>query len=555
MVFLTSVRHQNNVIFPEEVFGLPLNKGSVTIVPTLVNSPRPRLGVGRGGGGLVGGARRGRPPMAVQYATGGLITKGGLGTAGRLSGKRHTTPQAVLNKSVVITPAQRTGGAAGRGIVTKGLKDIQLRPKPQISSPKAGPAPILGKIVKKIEKKEERESDDVVEAISTTSQATTTSTTTTDTTTTDLATPTGKASPVETLSDEKIEEITEEVASQTHSEVVLGQPSRTAVGFTRDTPQLAGLTGDARTGIVKPQVQARAEAVRDTQKTQPQNTTTTAAQSRPTASLTPLQSISNLLPQSTAVTSGYTQTQGYTQTPQPLFQPFLQPQNTAGTSNTSLASNVAQVAPQIHPTVTTSPVSSPITSAAGNFSYATANMDQNAVSRGTDSPLNLSQLLEGQPAGNPVSNSGNSEEISHHSALEYLNYTLSQSSSAFRRPEYPTGLSADLQSLLNSAQQPITSGNPAPASFPSYQAPYQYGANYRPTTSPYSYPAQYPHYPAQYPLSPAPPAQSMGQYGGLHPSPTPPYNSYPTPPPPAPPHARPPYASIGSFAHGPYPPM
>lgn len=568
----------------EEVFGLPLNKGSVTIVPTLVNSPRPRLGVGRGGAGLAGGARRGRPPMAVQYATGGLVTKGSLGTAGRLGGKKPQTPQAVLNKSVVITPAQRTGTSLGRGLITKGLRDIQVRPKMQTSTPKPGPAPILGKNAKKPEVKK---GEDTKECSSVSGNEgvpaapqTAAAATTTEGEVGDDRVSTPKMDSPEQASEEKSSE-TSEGAVQTqpqptqHSEVVLGQPSRSAVGFARDAPQL---TGDARTGIVKPQIQARSDAQKPGQN-QPQSPTFSAAQTRPTASLTPLQSMSNLLPPpaSTATTTntGFaTQTPGFPQTSQPLFQPFLQPQNpSVSTAGSNLGSNVAQVAPQVHPPACAAPSppcvasSSPATTPTTlpQFGYSGVAMDQHgAASRGTESPLNLSQLL-GTPANldtpsatNSTTSTSSAEDLTHHSALEYLNYTLSQSSSAFRRPDYPTGLSADIQSLLNSAQQPVPGGSPAAAAasaFPSYQAPYQYGASYRPGSAPYTYPTQYPHYPAQYPLSPAPPTQPVGQYGGLHPSPTPPYNSYPTPPPPAPPHARPPYTSISGFAHGPYPPM
>ncbi|KAK8371929.1 hypothetical protein O3P69_013526 [Scylla paramamosain] len=537
----------------EEVFGLPLNKGSVTIVPTLVNSPRPRLGVGRGGGGLAGGARRGRPPMAVQYATGGLITKGSLGTAGRLAGKKPQAPQAVLNKSVVITPAQRTGGSLGRALVTKGLRDIQVRPKVHLATPKAGPAPILGKNVKKGEVKKVEEGKEVGgnEGVSTTPQTTTTATTTTEGDADDVRLTTPKMDSPEQVSEEKSSE-TSETVSQTqtqpptatpaqHSEVVLGQPSRTAVGFTRDAPQL---TGDARTGIVKPQIQARTESQKITGNNQNQSPTFSTAQTnRPTASLTPLQSMSNLLPPpaSTASTTnpGFpTQPSGFPQTSQPLFQPFLQPQNpSVSTAGSNLGSNVAQVAPQVHPPASSAPSppyianSSPVTtptSTLSQFSYSGGAAEQAGVTRGPESPLNLSQLLgttsnlDAPSASNTAASNTGADDLTHHSALEYLNYTLSQSSSAFRRPDYPTSLSADLQSLLNSAQQPVAAGNPGAASFPGYQPPYQYSPSYRPTGTPYSYPAQYPHYSPQYPLSPAPPTQPMGQYGGLHHSPTPP---------------------------------
>lgn len=119
-------------------YGLPLNQGSVTIVPTMMNSGRGGLagrGMMRGGamarGGM--GARRGRPPMGSQYAMGQMMGAKGQ-TAVRIvrrpvvNSKGKTTYQtiavpvssntqgALLNKSVVITPANRSGMSA----VTKG---------------------------------------------------------------------------------------------------------------------------------------------------------------------------------------------------------------------------------------------------------------------------------------------------------------------------------------------------------------------------------------------------------------------------------------------------
>ncbi|RXG58736.1 Helicase ARIP4 [Armadillidium vulgare] len=126
---------------PEEAFGMPLNQGSVTIVPTMVNNPRPR-----GGRGGIIPTRRGRPPMSAQYALGQVIPKGT--PKGQMAvrilrkpimssrgGKTYQTiavpvsgsgQGALLNKSVVITPAK-----AGNG--QKFLKDLKISPKVQIT--------------------------------------------------------------------------------------------------------------------------------------------------------------------------------------------------------------------------------------------------------------------------------------------------------------------------------------------------------------------------------------------------------------------------------------
>ena len=101
----------------EEAFGLPLNQGSVTIVPTTSS----RGSRGRGGGQV---NRRGRPPLAAQYALGQIVPKGTpkgqmavrilrkpMG-AGR--GRKNyqtiavpvTSSATLLNKSVVITQAK-----------------------------------------------------------------------------------------------------------------------------------------------------------------------------------------------------------------------------------------------------------------------------------------------------------------------------------------------------------------------------------------------------------------------------------------------------------------
>lgn len=195
---------------------------------------------------------------------------------------------------------------------------------------------------------------------------------------------------------------------------------------------------------------------------------------------------------------------------------------------------------------------------------------------GADSPLSLSHLLNSQ-AFDAVPEDLSSPH-SHASALDYLNYTLSTGTSAFRRPDYQATLSPDLQSLINSAtsQQPLASSLPSaahsatnpsvtsPSPFPSYQPPTypQYAAPYRAGTSvspsPYAaYAGQYPPYATQYPPSLAPHATgtpqppTMGQYGALHAPPNP-YQTYPAPPT----AGRSPYSStLGSFSHGPYPPM
>lgn len=195
---------------------------------------------------------------------------------------------------------------------------------------------------------------------------------------------------------------------------------------------------------------------------------------------------------------------------------------------------------------------------------------------GADSPLNLSHLLNSQVFDAVPEDL--SSPHSHASALDYLNYTLSTGTSAFRRPDYQATLSPDLQSLINSAtsQQSLTSALPSaahssssptvtsPSPFPSYQPPSypQYAPSYRTGTSvsasPYAaYAGQYPPYAAQYPpgLSPhsatTPQPPTMGQYGALHTPPNP-YQTYPAPPTPG----RSPYSStLGGFSHGPYPPM
>ncbi|ROT64173.1 hypothetical protein C7M84_017920 [Penaeus vannamei] len=154
----------------------------------------------------------------------------------------------------------------------------------------------------------------------------------------------------------------------------------------------------------------------------------------------------------------------------------------------------------------------------------------------------------------------------------------SSSTSAFRRPDYQATLSPDLQSLINSAttQQPLATALPSaahvasnpsvtsPSPFPTYQPPTypQYAPSYRAGTSvsasPYAaYAGQYPPYPTQYPPGLTPHAgaaaqpPTMSQYGALHTPPNP-YQTYPAPPTPG----RSPYSSsLGGFSHGPYPPM
>lgn len=449
------------------------------------------------------------------------------------------------------------------------------------------------------------------------------------------------------------------------NEVVLGAPSKSAVGFgMRDlTKPLSSSisSSDSRTGIVKPQVQQ--------------------TPNKPTASLTPLQSMSNLLPpggpgppgaphSSLASTTlphlpPFSSQQAF-HSSQPLFQPFLQQTSqqqqqsgvTSSTTNSSswsksnvdtvssssLGSNVAQVAPHVHQsgmssssTYTASQSSFIPSTTQGQFSGSSGNYgtmstmsstvppttqqsttattyptmsespqlsqqqhqsqqsQQSSLSStlahasgglvpssrsgglgGADSPLNLSHLLNSQVFDSVPEDL--SSPHSHASALDYLNYTLSTGTSAFRRPDYQATLSPDLQSLINSAtsQQSLTSSlpsaahsssNPAvssPSPFPAYQPPTypQYAPSYRTGTSvsasPYAaYAGQYSPYAAQYPPGLAPHAattpqpSAMGQYGALHTPPNP-YQTYPAPPTPG----RSPYSStLGGFSHGPYPPM
>lgn len=472
------------------------------------------------------------------------------------------------------------------------------------------------------------------------------------------------------------------------NEVVLGTPSKSAVGFgMRDLAKpLSGSIStslESRTGIVKPQVQQ--------------------TPNKPTASLTPLQSMSNLLPpdgpgppgtpntshnsSSMSHLSSFSSQQAF-HSSQPLFQPFLQqPQqqqqsqsqqqqqqqqqqtSSAGSSNTSsnsswtkstmetvssasLGSNVAQVAPHVHQagpspsntytttqssflpstthalysssggtygTGTMSGVGSTSTTQQSSSSTTFPTMSESSqlpqqqqqqqqqqsqqiqqsqqsslssslthtgsglvpTSRssglgGADSPLSLSHLLNSQVFDSVPEDL--SSPHSHASALDYLNYTLSTGTSAFRRPDYQATLSPDLQSLINSAttQQPLASALPSaahvasnpsvtsPSPFPTYQPPTypQYAPSYRAGTSvsasPYAaYAGQYPPYPTQYPPGLAPHAgaaaqpPTMSQYGALHTPPNP-YQTYPAPPTPG----RSPYSSsLGGFSHGPYPPM
>ncbi|XP_042205166.1 mucin-6-like [Homarus americanus] len=692
----------------EEVFGLPLNKGSVTIVPTIVNSPRPRMQhMGRGG------ARRGRPPMAMQYATGNIITKGQMPV--RITKKPMTnirggkayqtiampvsggsaTPQALLNKSVVITPATKATALA----TSKAVRNIKLNPKLTVTTtPKgnnAGPSTsgvaatkmtAVPKITKKttlaqlanlhrneklkklnqakkeqekdsgsstvdncksesgeeadgpvnlVSKKEEadspkKEEGESCEAVGGGSDSGAAglgkehhglggSNHLSDSAASEASKMADNSSPLPGKRDDKLGTAdastglvtsdggptTDSSSPSLHSnEVVLGAPSKSAVGFgMRDLakPLSSSVSNsESRTGIVKPQVQQ--------------------TPNKPTASLTPLQSMSNLLPPGG---------------PGPPGAPHT-------ISSASLGSNVAQVAPHVHqsglstsntyagsqspflPSTTQaqfsgnggsygtmSSMSSPMpaTTQQATTTYPTMSdspqlsqqqhqiqqSQQSSLSStlahagsglvhssrsgglgGADSPLNLSHLLNSQVFDAVPEDL--SSPHSHASALDYLNYTLSTGTSAFRRPDYQATLSPDLQSLINSAtsQQSLTSSlpgaahaasNPAvtsPSPFPSYQPPTypQYAPSYRTGTSvsasPYAaYAGQYPPYAAQYPPGLAPHAATtaqpptMGQYGALHTPPNP-YQTYPAPPTPG----RSPYSStLGGFSHGPYPPM
>ena len=280
--------------------------------------------------------------------------------------------------------------------------------------------------------------------------------------------------------------------------------------------------------------------------------------------------------------------------------------------------NVAQVAPQVHVTTSTSfstqsslpnysmpgvPSSSTQTTLSSHSTSSNPTSHQTAsslphtttsshsaaatppTSTGGESALSLSNLIGSQ---NFDSQSSGETSTSIPSAahatpsLDYLNYSLSGGTSAFRRPDFPSALSSDLQSLLTSPSSQLTTGSlptPPPAhsnsspsvtsgSFTPQSSAYsQYAAAYRPhsaapgfrspatmTPGAYSsYTGQYP-YPSQYagltPHSSTTQPPSMAQYGSLQTTSNP-YQTYP-----APGTGLPPYSpGLSGFGHGPYPPM
>lgn len=345
--------------------------------------------------------------------------------------------------------------------------------------------------------------------------------------------------------------------------------------------------------------------------------------SKMSSSLSSLQSMSSLLPSesslSSASSSDYPMTSYASSitssSSQPLFQPFLH-----SSSSSSGASNVAQVAPHVQvpvyssnssvyqnpvgPTIasasinsasisTSSSSSSSLTSAnlpsmqsAGHSSSGTSSglnfsgVDVSQLSRSSDAALSLSSLLSQY-------DTSSAEDListaAHSSALDYLNYSLSAGSSAFRRPET---LTSELQSLLTPASPAPSSSVPtaqSPAPFPAHQSTYssQYPASaYRSSqfsrtsssvntynaAAAAAYASQYSHYSSQYPslaaaaahASPsssqaaataaaaAAAAAAASQYPGSNPYQA--FSATATP-------GLPPYSTgLGGFGHGPYPP-
>lgn len=230
-------------------------------------------------------------------------------------------------------------------------------------------------------------------------------------------------------------------------------------------------------------------------------------ESKLSSSLSSLQSMSNLLPTESPLTSS--SSSGYSaysssSSSQPLFQPFLH-----SSSSTSSSSNIAQVAPHVQTapysssqsssylsssttSVSSSDPPSSSTSLPSMQSSSSATLSSSAAASGLNfaGMDSLGQLS--RPSSDASSHSltnllgqydtSSAEELlssaSHSSALDYLNYSLSAGSSAFRRPD---ALTSELQSLLTPSSPAPTSGpsTPSPAPFPAHQSTYssQYPAS------------------------------------------------------------------------------
>ena len=713
---------------------MPLNQGSVTIVPTVTNNPRPRNPT------LRGQTRRGRPPMSAQYALGQVIPKGMQKSqmAVRIMRKQvmsgrggksfqtiavpvssGTPPHALLNKSVVITPANR-GSSTTTSKMVRTQKSLVKQGNPNIGGKHSGVSvslipstsgikgqkmhassssildtakelarkasiPVLGpdgKPIRQSDSKElgmkplasklkslnspsgdelssDEENLDDLNPLQDSDDSNLDNSSLNDDQS--LNQSMGNESSLGNMSNQISNLSSNDIMCQTSDQMNLNSFSENMntdnIASSQNSPASAanvntlndmsssqvGLdlrehskssTGEPLTGIVKPLIQQT---------------------NKPPTSLTPLESMSNLVPPDTS-SLPITQTQNFS-TPgdmnassfpssssQPLFQPFLQhpfsstssttSNNSSGTTTSScnspsssiLASNVAHVSPQVQtstppnfssspsfisstlanfpmqgiPSLTTTAAQTtlPSFSSASDTTQNTSNSTLPSISHitgsqptttsaGGEGPLSLSNLLGGNSFDQSTENTPSAHPTS---ALDYLNYSLSAGTSAFRRPDFPTSLTSDLQSLLTSSAPPLASGSlptPPPAhsnsspsvtsgSFTSQSSAYsQYAAAYRPhsgapgfrsppsmTPGTYtSYPSQYP-YPGQYaglapPPTPTPPhtgstpqPPTMGQYGSLQ-STANPYQTYP-----APGTGLPPYSpGLSGFGHGPYPPM
>ena len=564
-----------------ESYGLPLNQGSVTIMPTGGRGGQSSRGLlARGGGsGMMRGARRGRPPMGYQHSMGGQIINKGQ-TAVRIvrrpvvNSKGKTTYQtiavpvsstnqqaALLNKSVVITPASRgnssqfkgssknqapqvtltpvlpknsslsitpVAGTSGNAGGSSSMKDYKKLGRPVASQKSAKPSASVKKDLpdkdkEKMKRKSEESVSKETEADSdfdktselppdVTSEESTVelqkslsemSTSDPDTNTpqsNDQSSVISHQSSMETTynspgaTEARTSNLLPSSQSSDMTSMEHGLPSNTSGNS--NTPQ--DLTSLSSTFPSMSNVQDLSmNSTKSPKSSEITGVVKPNSEGKMSSSLNSLQNMSNMLndgPSNLLATSSPSYSSGHssvsTSNSQPLFQPFLH------LSSSPATTSVAQVAPQVQSpayssrpetssiynissasntsSASTSSVSLPSMQSSTNLNFSGAAESGQLTRSSTDSALSLSNLLNQYDASS-------AEELissaAHSSTLDYLNYSLGAAagSSAFRRPELPTGpLAADLQSLLTStaSSSPSIAASPSPAPFPAHQSTY-----------------------------------------------------------------------------------